>query len=83
MPNEKTKWPTMPTIKLRPRGEVEIAIDATVTMAGKCVVVIHPMNTPNVDDTVYFPDDAERVGRALIKAAVVARAKRDHARRPR
>jgi hypothetical protein len=78
----REKWPTMRTITIRPRGELAMEIDATVTVDGRAIVAIHYPESIS-DDTGYFPDDAERVGRALLKAAAVCRAKKEAARKPR
>lgn len=75
MPTKK-KWPTMPTITLRPFGESVIGIDASVDVGtGRAIVEVHYPDNPFSNDITYRPADAERIARALLKAAKVCRAK--------
>lgn len=68
------KWPTMKTIEIKPRCEVGFVVEATVNLNGRPVVNIHRFD-PMVEDETYFPAEAERIGRAYLKAAACCRAK--------
>lgn len=72
---KRKKWPTMKPIEIKPRVEVGFVVEATVNLNGRPVVNIHRFD-PMVEDETYFPDEAERIARALLKAATVCRAKR-------
>lgn len=74
------RWPTMKTIEVRPVEMPIHLLDATVDMNGKAVV---EHRVGNGDPMSYHPHEAERLARALLKAAAVCRAKTAAARKVR
>lgn len=67
------RWPTIKTQAVKPREARDYEINATVDMDGRPFVAIH---RDDQDDEYLFPHEAERLARALLKCATVARAKK-------
>ena len=72
---KRAKWPSIPSQHVRPLLDVEWAVDATVDTGGRCLVAIHRFSNEH-DDLMLFPHEAERIAKALLKCAEVARAKK-------
>lgn len=66
------RYPSMPTTEIKLRHEADKAIDATVTLDNEVIVSVH---VDDRDDEHYTPAEAERIGRALLRAAACCRAK--------